>query len=114
VAGDSTTRKCMSRNGLMFNVDAKNFSIAVTSIEIDVMNGTAAEVWTKQGSFVGFETNMSNWTKIQGKKFELTNRIQVLLFIDLIESSCSSLEINRLHLQQHWLNNHPLESKRDH
>jgi hypothetical protein len=55
----------------MFNVDAKNFSIAVTSIEIDVMNGTAAEVWTKQGSFVGFETNMSYWTKIQGKKFEL-------------------------------------------
>jgi hypothetical protein len=51
----------------MFNVDAKNFSIAVTSIEIDVMNGTAAEVWTKQGSFVGFETNMSNWTKIKGK-----------------------------------------------
>ena len=51
----------------MFNVDAKNVSIAVTHIEIDVMNGTAAEVWTKQGSFVGFETNMSNWTKIKGK-----------------------------------------------
>jgi hypothetical protein len=50
----------------MFNVDAKNVSIAVTSIGIDVMNGTAAEVWTKQGSFVGFETNMSNWTKIKG------------------------------------------------
>lgn len=67
VTGDSTMRKCMSRNGLMFDVDAKNVSIAVTSLEIDVMNGTAAEVWTKQGSFVGFETNMGNWTKVQGK-----------------------------------------------
>lgn len=113
MTGDSTMRKCMSRNGLMFDVDAKNFSIAVTSIEIDVMNGTAAEVWTKQGSFVGFETNMSNWTKIQGK-FGYLTASKSMLFVDLTESSCSSLEFNRLYLEQHWLDNYPLESKRDH
>ena len=55
------------RNGVMFDVVAKSASISITSMEIDVSNGTAAQVWTKAGGHFGFETNTSSWTKIAGK-----------------------------------------------
>jgi len=55
------------RNGVMFDVVAKGASISITSMEIDVSNGTAAQVWTKAGGHFGFETNASSWTKIAGK-----------------------------------------------
>ena len=55
------------RNGVMFDVAAKSANVSITSMEIDVANGTAAQVWTKTGSHFGFETNASSWTKIAGK-----------------------------------------------
>ena len=54
----------------MFDVAAKNTSsatIVITAIEVNIMNGTSAQIWTKNGSYVGFETRMGNWTKITGK-----------------------------------------------
>jgi hypothetical protein len=58
----------MGRNGIMFDVAVKNTSaIVITAIEVNIMNGTSAQVWTKSGSYVGFETRMSNWTKVTGK-----------------------------------------------
>ena len=68
--GDSTNRKCMGRNGIMFDVAVRSTSsatIVITAIEVNIMNGTSAQVWTKNGSYVGFETRMGNWTKITGK-----------------------------------------------
>ena len=62
--GSSTSRKCMSRNGIMFDVVAKNTSIVITGIAIDVMNGTSAQVWTKDGSSIGFESSMVDWTMV--------------------------------------------------
>ena len=55
------------RNGVMFDVVAKSAGISITSMEIDVSNGTAAQVWTKAGGHFGFETNASSWTRIAGK-----------------------------------------------
>ena len=66
-AWSSTYRDCIMRNGVMFDVVAKGASISITSMEIDVSNGTAAQVWTKAGGHFGFETNASSWTKIAGK-----------------------------------------------
>ena len=54
----------MSRNGIMFDVVAKNTSIVITGIAIDVMNGTRAQVWTKVGSSIGFESSIGDWTMI--------------------------------------------------
>jgi dUTPase len=53
----------------MFDVAVKNTSaaIVITAIEVNIMNGTSAQVWTKSGSYIGFETRMGNWTKITGK-----------------------------------------------
>lgn len=53
----------------MFDVAVKNTSsatIVITAIEVNIMNGTSAQVWTKSGSYGGFETHMGNWTKITG------------------------------------------------
>jgi len=52
----------------MFDVVAKNGNIAIKSIQIFVVNGTTAQVWTKRGSHIGFENDMNNWTEITGKK----------------------------------------------
>jgi len=62
--GSSTNRRCMSRNGIMFDVIAKNTSIVITGIAIDVMNGTSAQVWTKVGSSIGFESSIVDWTMV--------------------------------------------------
>jgi hypothetical protein len=62
--GNTTNRRCMSRNGIMFDVVAKNTSIVITGIAIDVMNGTRAQVWTKVGSSIGFESSIGDWTMI--------------------------------------------------
>jgi hypothetical protein len=79
LVGNSTNRKCMGRNGIMFDVAAKNTSatIVITAIEVNIMNGTSAQVWTKSGSYIGFETRMSNWTKVTGKMTNL--RLLLLL-----------------------------------
>jgi hypothetical protein len=76
--GNSTNRKCMGRNGIMFDVAVKNTSaaIVITAIEVNIMNGTSAQVWTKSGSYIGFETRMGNWTKVTGKT---TNQRLLLL-----------------------------------
>jgi hypothetical protein len=51
----------------MIHVDAKNFDIIITSIAVSVASGTSLEVWTKEGSAVGFENDETAWTKIKGK-----------------------------------------------
>jgi hypothetical protein len=48
----------------MFDVIAKKTSIVITGIAIDVMNGTSAQVWTKVGSSIGFESSIADWTMI--------------------------------------------------
>jgi hypothetical protein len=84
----------------MFDVMAKAANISITSLEVDVSSGTAAQVWTKTGSHFGFETNMSSWTKIAGKirgPFLLRTRrwhvILFLSFVDLIVSARLCLRI---------------------
>ena len=54
----------------MFDVAVKSTSsatIVITAIEVNIMNGTSAQVWTKNGSYIGFETRRRKWTKITGK-----------------------------------------------
>ncbi len=65
--GNSTTRKCFSQNGNMFDVNSKNANITVMSLVINVQNGTSAEVWTKSGSFIGSHNSSVGWTKVGGK-----------------------------------------------
>ena len=101
--GDSTNRKCMGRNGIMFDVAARSTSsatIVITAIEVNIMNGTSAQVWTKNGSYVGFETRMGNWTKITGKttkecfndhSFVKSNPLFLTLFI--IRQNSASVEL---------------------
>jgi hypothetical protein len=48
----------------MFDIVAKNASIVITGIAIDVMNGTSAQVWTKVGSSIGFESSIGDWTMV--------------------------------------------------
>jgi hypothetical protein len=76
----------------MFDVVAKASNISITSLEVDVSSGTAAQVWTKTGSHFGFETNVSSWTKIAGKirgPFLLrTRRWHVSLFLIIRRSDC--------------------------
>lgn len=50
----------------MFSIDA-NVNVILTSITTSVSNGTGAEVWTKVGDYVGFETNKTAWKKVGGE-----------------------------------------------
>ena len=51
----------------MFSIDAK-VNVVLTSITTSVSTGTGAEVWTKVGDYVGFETNKTAWKKVGGKR----------------------------------------------
>jgi len=50
----------------MFSIDA-NVNVVLTSITISVSTGTGAEVWTKVGDYIGFETNKTAWKKVGGE-----------------------------------------------
>ena len=68
--GSTTSRACVMRNGVTFDVLARGTAtISITSIAIGVHNGSSAQIWTKNGTSVGFEAKMSNWTKIRGEIF---------------------------------------------
>jgi hypothetical protein len=67
--GNSTTRKCFSQNGNMFDVNSKNANITITSMMIYVQNGTSAVVWTKSGSYIGSQYSSLGWTKVGGKVY---------------------------------------------
>lgn len=51
----------------MFSIDA-NVNVILTSITTSVSTGTGAEVWTKVGEYIGFETNKTAWKKVGGEK----------------------------------------------
>ncbi|KAL3806904.1 hypothetical protein ACHAXA_011484, partial [Cyclostephanos tholiformis] len=74
-----TSRSCVMRNGVMFDVLAKTTAISITSIAINVNNGTIVQVWTKTGTSVGFEADMSYWTKIKEFNFSGTGMITIPL-----------------------------------
>lgn len=58
----------------MFSIDA-NVNVILTSITTSVSTGTGAEVWTKVGEYIGFETNKTAWKKVGGEN---------IIFIDSI------------------------------
>ena len=64
--GSPTQRKCYKQNGNMFSIDT-NVNVVLTSITISVSTGTRAEVWTKVGDYIGFETNKTAWKKVGGE-----------------------------------------------
>jgi hypothetical protein len=65
----------------MFSIDA-NVNVVLTSITTSVSTGTGAEVWTKAGDYVGFETNKTAWKKVGGKREGC--QITILYFIYIL------------------------------
>jgi hypothetical protein len=66
---------CYIQDGNMFEVKAKDKDLAITTLAtrtyaVSGATGTfGVEVWTKQGTMVGFESNMGAWTKIADASF---------------------------------------------
>ncbi len=50
------------QDGNMIDVTALNSDITIESFDVNIDNATTMEVWYKEGSFIGFETNASAWT----------------------------------------------------
>lgn len=55
---------CYVYSGIMFDVEAKNYDIRVTGIKLWVSGPGTAEIWTRQGSYAGYETTQSAWTNL--------------------------------------------------
>jgi hypothetical protein len=62
---------CYIQDGNMFDVEAKDSEIAITSLKMRTYTaGTIkAEVWTKAGTMIGSEYNSGAWTKILDHTF---------------------------------------------
>jgi hypothetical protein len=67
----------------MFSIDA-NVNVILTSITTSVSTGTGAEVWTKVGDYVGFETNKTAWKKVGGKREREDDQSLLLHFASII------------------------------
>jgi hypothetical protein len=50
----------------MFDVKTKKSNITITSMMISVSSGTSGQVWTKSGSYIGFQQSSAGWTKVGG------------------------------------------------
>ena len=66
----------------MFQVKAKNKDLAITSLTMrNYEQGTVvAEVWTKTGTMIGYESNKAAWTKIADATFTPTSSWAMLKF----------------------------------
>ena len=74
----------------MFSIDA-NVNVVLTSITTSVSTGTGAEVWTKVGDYVGFETNKTAWNKVGGKREGCQITIlHICLYISFSTHLCSN------------------------
>jgi hypothetical protein len=50
----------------MFDVKAKQ-SVSIKSLKMYIGRGAIAEVWTKVGTYDGFENSIIGWTKVAGE-----------------------------------------------
>ena len=55
-----------AHDGMMFDVQAKNSDVLITSLSASIYAGGTFEMWTKPGSHVGYEVSSLEWTKIKG------------------------------------------------
>lgn len=63
---DELTTMFSSNNGQagnMFNIIAKN-TITIDSFHVNATQSTLMEVWYRQGSYIGYQTTQTGWTKL--------------------------------------------------
>lgn len=72
--------RCYIASGHMFNVEAKGRDIAIVSAKLFFYSGTKAEVWTKEGTYLGSDRNQNDWTFVAEHDFTGTRSFTIAEF----------------------------------
>ena len=64
----AATSNCWIGDGQMFDVVAKNSNVVITAMKMYIYTGAIAEVWTRVGTYVGYEYSSVGWTKVAGER----------------------------------------------
>lgn len=60
---------CWQSQGNMFNVEAIDSDIVITSLKVHIYRGSVTEVWTRPGSYEGFTNSKNGWTMVASHDF---------------------------------------------